>query len=234
MPLLTLPIVEKRRETPRNLAVRLDLGGRPFPFLAGQYVLLGEAGGGDRRPYSIASSPAEAAASGSLAFLIQVDEHDSPGPHLPSLDPGRCLAVEGPAGDFVLPADVGQAGYLFVAGGTGVAPVRSMLYHVLEAAPTAPVSLVQAGRTPEELSYREEFRTLAREGRIRLLESVTREAPKGWQGVRGRVNASHLEGLLPGRHALAFVCGPDSLVEEVPRILASLGVTGTKTESWAG
>ena len=33
---------------------------------------------------------------------------------------------------------------------------------------------------------------------------------------------------------LAFVCGPDSLVEEVPRVLATLGVTGTKTEHWAG
>ena len=234
MPLQTLRIVESRRETPRNLVVRLGLGGRPFDFLAGQYVLLGEAGQDDRRPYSIASAPAEAARAGLLEFLIQVDEHGSPGPHLPSLDPGRCLTLEGPAGSFTLPSGPGDAEFLFVAGGTGIAPVRSMLVHVLETRPGARVGLVHAARSPEELSYAQEFRTLAREGRIRLVESVTREAPEGWQGTRGRVGAAHLAPLAAGPRTLAFVCGPDSLVEEIPPVLAALGVSNTKTEHWAG
>jgi len=234
VPLLTLPISSSRRATPRNLAVRLDLGGRPFDFSAGQYVLLGQAGGADRCPYSIASAPSEVAASGALEFLIQVDEHGSPGPHLPSLAPGRCLAVEGPAGSFTLPAGLPDADFLFVAGGTGIAPIRSMLVEVLRTLPSARVTLVHAARSPEELSYGDEFRSLAREGRIGLVESVTREAPPGWQGVRGRIAAAHLAPLVGGARTVAFVCGPDSLVEEVPRVLGALGVSNTKTERWAG
>ncbi len=234
MPLLTLPISASRRATPRNLAIRLDLGGRPFDFLAGQYVLLGQPGADDRRPYSIASAPTEVAAAGELEFLIQVDEHGSPGPHLPSLAPGRCLAVEGPAGTFTLPAGLTDADFLFVAGGTGIAPIRSMLVQVLATGPGARVALVHAARSPEELSYADEFRALARQGRIRLVESVTREAPPGWQGVRGRIAAPHLAPLAVGARTLAFVCGPDSLVEEIPRVLAALGVSSTRTEQWAG
>lgn len=234
MPLLTLPILESRPETPRNLAVRLGLGGRRFDFLAGQHVRLGDSGQALRCPYSIASSPAETAERGLLEFLIQVDAHGSPGPHLPSLAPGRCLAVEGPAGSFTLPAAAGAPVFLFVAGGTGIAPIRSMVVHLLASRPGARIGLVHAARSPEDLSYAEEFRGLARQGRIQLVESVTREAPEGWHGVRGRVTAAHLAPLVAGPGALAFVCGPDSLVEEVPRVLATLGVTSVKTEHWAG
>ncbi len=234
MPLLTLPIIESRPETPRNLVVRLGLGGRPFDFLAGQHVLLGDSRQGERCPYSIASSPEEASELGVLEFLIQVDAHGSPGPHLPSLAPGRCVAVEGPAGTFTLPDAAGDPLFLFVAGGTGIAPIRSMVVHLLGSRPGVRIGLVHAARSPGDLSYAEEFRAMARQGRIQLVESVTREAPEGWPGVRGRVGAAHLAPLVAAPGTLAFVCGPDSLVEEVPRVLATLGVTGTKTEHWAG
>ena len=109
-----------------------------------------------------------------------------------------------------------------------------MLRHVIETRPGAAVALVHAARSPEDLSYAEEFRALAREGRIQLVESVTREAPEGWNGVLGRVGAPHLAPLVAAARTLAFVCGPDSLVDEVPPVLAALGVRSTKTEHWAG
>ncbi|HSK11380.1 MAG TPA: FAD-dependent oxidoreductase [Vicinamibacterales bacterium] len=233
MALLTLPIVEARRETPRNLVVRLGLGDHPFDFRAGEHVLLGDVGGGDRRPYSIASAPVHVARSRALEFLIQVDANDSPGPHLRRLVAGVSLDVEGPAGDFTLPGDPAARSYLFVAGGTGVAPIRSMLWQVLETQPAACVGLVQTARSAEDLSYAAEFRALAGDGRIRLLESVTREAG-AWGGMRGRVGAAQLAPLIAGPDTLAFVCGPDSLVEEVPLLLSALGVRETRTEHWAG
>jgi ferredoxin-NADP reductase len=235
VPFLTLTVVENRPETPRNRIVRLALGSRPFPFRAGQFVLLGEAGGLERRPYSLATSPSEVARAASLEFLIQVDEEGSPGPHIPTLEPGTRLDVEGPGGDFTLPEQLDLIAFLFVAGGTGVAPVRSMIRELLERVPGARIGLVQTARGPEELSYRDEFRSLAAAGRIQLVETVTRDVPDAWQGARGRVAASHLEELVaPGQETMAFVCGPDSLVESVPLTLASLGITRTRTEHWAG
>lgn len=234
MPLLSLPIVTARRETPRNLVIRLALGQRPFAYQAGQYVLLAQRGLGDRRPYSIACAPAEAARADALEFLIQVGEDGSPGPHLPQLAEGVVLDVEGPEGSFTLPTGRLGPDVLFVAGGTGIAPVRAMMHQVLEV-PDPAVGLVQSGRSPADLAYADEFRALAAAGRIHLVETVTREAPDSWQGIRGRIGRAELEAAMTGRQPLCFVCGPDSLVEDVPRLLNQLGVPASRiyTEHWA-
>ncbi|RPJ75866.1 MAG: FAD-dependent oxidoreductase [Acidobacteria bacterium] len=237
MPLMTLPVSDVRVETRRNRIVRLALGRHhPFPYRAGQHVLLGDHGQADRRPYSIANAPVHAARDGALEFLIQVVEDESPGPHLRRLERGTRVDVEGPAGNFTLPSDsdAHTARYLFVGGGTGIAPLRAMAWEVLETQPGARVSLVQSARTPEELSYTAELRALATAGRLSLLETVTRAAADGgWTGTRGRIDAGTLAPLFsPG--ALCFVCGPDSLVEDVPLVLASLGAKDVKTEHWAG
>ena len=235
MPLITLPVSDVRAETPRNRIVRLDLRDRPFPYRAGQHVLLGDHGQPQRFPYSIANAPAQAEREGVLEFLIQVVETESPGPHLRRLEPGVLVDVEGPAGDFVLPSSDGvAAAYLFVGGGTGIAPLRSMIGQVLETQPGAAVAVVHSARTPEELSYRGELRALAAAGRIRLLETVTRaEAGSLWSGARGRLDTERLAQMF-SPDAFCYVCGPDSLVEDVPRLLASLGATHVRTEHWKG
>lgn len=233
---LSLRIAESRQETPRNRVIRLDLDGRPFPFEAGQYALLGGSGLGERRPYSIACAPVQAVGLGALEFLIQVGDDGSPGPHLPRLGVGELIDVEGPEGTFTLPSGRLAPDVLFVAGGTGVAPVRSMLWQLLEAKGAPPrIGLVQSGRSPDELAYASEFRALAYAGRIHLVETVTREAPDSWQGIRGRIGRSQLEAAITGGRPLCFVCGPDSLIEDVPRLLNQLGVPTSQiyTEHWA-
>ena len=93
--------------------------------------------------------------------------------------------------------------------------------------------LVQSARTPGELSYTGELRAAAAAGRLDLVETVTRAEAEGWPGARGRIGLAHLAPLLPAE-ARCYVCGPDSLVEDVPRLLASLGARHVRTERWAG
>lgn len=236
MPPTPLPIVAARTETPRNRIIRLGLARVPFRFDAGQYVLLGSHGLEDRRPYSIACSPAQAARLDALEFLIQVGQDGSPGPHLPSLAVGDLIDVEGPEGTFTLPGGRLDTDVLLVAGGTGIAPVRAMLWQLLEGGADGRVGLVLSGRSPEELAYADELRALAHAGRIRFVETVTRDAPDSWQGVRGRIGRAQLEAAMTAApQPLCYVCGPDSLVEEVPRLLVSLGVPPSHvyTEHWA-
>jgi ferredoxin-NADP reductase len=235
VPLLSLPIVHVRQETPRNRVVRLGLGGVAFPFEAGQYVYLGQAGAGTPRPYSIACSPEQARQQDALEFLIQVGDDGSPGPHLPSLNVSTAIGLDGPAGTFVLPGGRPPGDVLLVAGGTGIAPLRAMLWQLLAGPGSPRVGLVQSGRTPDELPYAEEFRDLALAGRIHLVETVTRDAPESWQGVRGRIGRPQLEAAMTGPAPVCFVCGPDSLVEDVPRYLSGLGVASSRiyTEHWA-
>ena len=235
MPPFWLPIDSARYETPRNRVIRLDLGDASFDFDAGQYVLLGQDGAADARPYSVACSPAESRRLHTLEFLIQVGDDGTPGPHLPRLEIGERVNVEGPEGQFLLPTGRLGGDILFVAGGTGIAPLRSMLWELLEAGTGARIGVVQSGRTPEDLPYADEFRGLANEGRIHLVETVTREAPDSWQGIRGRLGSAQIEAAMTGPQPLCYVCGPDSLVEDVPRLLAALGVPPSRiyTEHWA-
>jgi NAD(P)H-flavin reductase len=76
--------------TPRTLQVRLRLDA-PFAFAPGQAALVGASGARERRPYSIAVGPEEAARSGCLEFLIGLGTDGTPGPHLPSVEPGERL-----------------------------------------------------------------------------------------------------------------------------------------------
>jgi ferredoxin-NADP reductase len=222
-------------ETPRNRIVRV-LRPPGFPsFDAGQYASLGDHGQPARKPYSIASSPAETARTGELEFLIQVVDGDGPGPHLVRLEAGRKVDVEEPAGSFVLPSNLRPRSVVLIGGGTGIAPLRAMLHQVLDRTPAARIAVLQSARTPDELCYSGELRSLAAEGRIALTETVTRDAPASWRGRRGRVDAAALEAIVDGTDAWCFVCGPDSLVEGVPRLLAQIGVPASRirTEQWA-
>ncbi len=220
--MITLPIRDVRAATPRARIVRLDLGGRPFAYLPGQAVLLGTHDAPERRPYSIAASPEEAARNGWLELLISVGADGAPGPHL-TLASGARVDVEGPLGSFVFPSDPDERRFVFIAGGTGIAPLRAMLHHAL-AIPHRDVGVFYSARTPDEFAYHDELHALADAGRIELRQTVTRTGGDDWRGARGRIGRVELQHLVHDPATLCFVCGPPSLVEEMPKLLAELGI----------
>ena len=103
------------------------------PLRAGQAAALASGRAASATPYSIASAPAETARHGALEFLVKVDGSNRFGAVVEGLEPGTPLRVDGPAGNFTLPDLSGGAPLLFVAGGTGIAPLRSMIREALEA-----------------------------------------------------------------------------------------------------
>jgi ferredoxin-NADP reductase len=230
--LLTLPILDAQPATPRARLVRIDLAGRRFPFLAGQAVLIARRDHEPRQPYSIAASPEDAARDGWLELLVGLDEAGEPGSHL-TLEAGSLVDLEGPIGRFTFPAHASEGACLFVAGGTGIAPLRAMLRHAL---PTnRRIGLLYSARTAREFAFEQEWRALAREGRIEFRQTITREAPSDWGGHRGRISISELAQLVHDPATLCFVCGPAALVEDVPRQLEELGVARERIriEEWA-
>src|SRR6185436_12537845 len=103
----------------------IDLSGTLFPYLAGQAVLVGAHGAERRRPYSIAAAPEEARRDDCLELLVGVDAEGSPGGDL-RLEPGVLVDVDGPLGRFTFPVHPAERRFLFIAGGTGIAPLRAM------------------------------------------------------------------------------------------------------------
>ncbi len=70
---------------------------------------------------------------------------------------------------------------------------------------------------------------------IELRMTVTRDvAPGDWTGRRGRISRDELAPLVHDGQTLCFICGPPALVEEMPKVLLSLGVAPdrVRVEEW--
>lgn len=229
------PIRDAIQATPRAHIIRLDLGGQLFPYLAGQAAYLQPQGAGKRRPYSIASAPEETAQHGLIEFLVQTDNDGSVGLTPAVIQPGTPVALEGPVGSFTFPAHPRERRFVFIAGGTGIAPLRSMVWHTLLAERDGYVALIYSVRSPEEFAYMQEFLRLDDEGRIEFRHTVTRAASEGWTGRQGRIDVRCFDGLIVPGETLCFVCGPSALIGELRPQLLELGVRGDqiRIENWA-
>ncbi len=232
--LLTLTLREVERATPRAAMVRLALGGRRFDYAAGQAVLVGRAGQADRRPYSLATSPSECRERDELELLVGLDTLDQPGPHLGTLTTGMSIDVEGPLGSFTFPSAATEHRFLFVAGGTGIAPLRAMLHEALARPAPTQIALIYSARTPQEFAYGPELRALAASGRLTLWQTVTREAEAHWDGAQGRIALGHLRSMLHDVETLCFLCGPHALVQAISPLLEQLGISPdrVRVEEW--
>ena len=118
----------------------------PLQFQAGQYLdVLVE--GGKRRSFSIASPPHD---NGEIELHVR----HAPGGGFTStlfekLRAGALLRIEGPIGQFIYRDSAAPA--LFIAGGTGFAPVKSMLRHALERGAKRPIHLYWGARHSRDL-----------------------------------------------------------------------------------
>lgn len=234
MAVVTVPIVRVQAVTRRSRLVTLDLQGEPLPFLPGQAVMMGAHGQPERRPYSIACSPEQTAETGRLELLIATDPPDTAGPAFPPAASGALVDVEGPEGTFTLPSDASAAWIVFVAGGTGIAPLRAMVDHLLRRRTAHRLSLLYSARSGDEFAFIEELQAHSDAGLLELHQTVTRDDTT-WTGRRGRIGKAHFEAVLhEPADTLVFVCGPSALVEESVGTMKALGVPEAqiKTESW--
>jgi benzoate/toluate 1,2-dioxygenase reductase component len=212
--------------TPRTRILSLDLSHHSFQFTAGQAVMIGLHDSALRKPYSIASAPWEVAKSGVMQVLVQIEDSGGLDPHLELAAPGTRIDVDGPFGTFAMPSD--DDPLLFVAGGTGIAPLRSILMERLARRSAPPVALVYSARSPEEFAFKAELEALAIASRIRAYFTVTRD--EKWTGRRGRIDADLLTQALPSSDAHCFVCGPPQLVSDASSLLRRLGVDESRIQ----
>jgi len=230
--IFTAPLARVEQAAPRTRLLTIDISAHPFEYLAGQAVMMGPHGVTARRPFSIACSPERASETRALELLIALEGGSE---NLGWAQIGALVDLEGPLGTFTFPPSFEQSRLLFVAGGTGIAPVRAMLDHALRIHPSEKISLLYSTRRSDEFAFVEELRTHERAGRLELHQTVTREDSTSWDGRRGRIGRSHFEAVLHDpASTLCFVCGPPSLVSESAATLSELGVPAAliRTEGW--
>jgi ferredoxin-NADP reductase len=194
--------------------------GAPLAFEAGQWMslVLPLSGGEVRRSYSIASPPA-----GTPRFEIAVT-HVQGGPgssYLHQLPLGEVVRTIGPQGFFTRGKGKGLPA-LFVATGTGVTPLRSMLRDALAAGATEPLWLVFGVRHASDMLYADELAKLARAHPNVRIEFTLSRPPQGWTGRHGYVQ-THVralwEDLASAGPPHAYVCGLQRMVGSVRDLL---------------
>ncbi|HXE75612.1 MAG TPA: FAD-dependent oxidoreductase [Candidatus Xenobia bacterium] len=196
------------------------LGPKPFEFTAGQFIslYLPRNGAEDNRAYSLASAP------NPTRFNLCLNR--VPGGffsnYLCDLAPGATISFEGPFGFFV--AHPSPHDSVFVATGTGIAPIRGILEDLFARGCSRQVWLIFGVRYAETILYREEFEALAaRQPNFHFWPTLSRPSAD-WTGRRGHVQ-EHVERLVVERPDLqVYLCGLKAMVDDLRQRLRARGL----------
>jgi len=200
-------------ETPRVKSFRITL---PLwmPHLPGQHYdvrLTAPDGYRAQRSYSVASSPLD---EGEIELTIdRLDEGEVSTYFHDVVVEGDRVEVRGPFTSYFVWR--GESPVLLLGGGSGVVPLMAMLRHRRRIAPHIPMRLIYSVRNAADVIYAGEL------GDDALL-TYTREAPSGWTGHTGHIDADLVAqaGLSSGT---AFICGSDGFVETAADLVTAAG-----------
>lgn len=231
--LTTLPARSLVRASSRAALLTLAVEDGVYRFRPGQAVLLGAHGSRVRKPYSIASSPADVRDRRVLEFLVGVDTGDVESRL--DVSPGSPVDVEGPFGSFVLPDPLPASRVLLVAGGTGIAPLRSMWRHLVAGGAGRAITLAYSVRTLADVAFGDEIRDHVARRQMKLVLTVSRERSVDSSIRTGRFTREVVGPLVAAGDVVACVCGPTGFVRDVVLMLSASGVPAERIvqERWA-
>lgn len=172
---------------------------------------------GIKRWFTLSSSPSEE--------LLSITTKHSPEKGstfketLFALEPGQTVMMSEPMGDFVLPIDK-SVPLVFIAGGIGVTPMRSMIKWLLDNQEHRTIHLVYAANKVEDVAFRDLFNDYGVPTDIFLTDP-----PKKWKEKTGRLNASNVLEVSPDvDKKLYYISGPEPMVEGLAKDLIAAGV----------
>lgn len=177
---------------------------------------------GNRRYFTIASSPTESLLHLGVKFYPNGSSFKKA---LISLDNKKSIVAGQLAGDFALP-DNRQEKLVFMAGGIGITPFRSMIKYCVDTKQQRNIVLLYANKEMSEIMYSDVFEE-ARAFGIQTFYTLTdrNSIPANWQGEVGRVTATMIQKVVPDFAERTFyLSGPHAMVEANEEILQHMGV----------
>jgi predicted ferric reductase len=209
-----------------TLAVEPE-GHAGFDFQPGQFVWLSlrrSPFAMKEHPFSIVSAPR---AGGRLEFAIK--ERGDFTRTIGEIQPGEVAYVDGPYGVFSLDRHPDAAGYIFLSGGIGVAPMMGMIRTLADRKDSRRHVLFAAHSRLDRIPFLDELRDL--QDRLELtVVHVLEDPPEGWTGERGYIDRAMLERHLPAdrNRYEYFICGPVPMIRTAERCLHELGVPSSR------
>ncbi|PLY02335.1 MAG: oxidoreductase [Desulfuromonas sp.] len=138
--------------------------------------------------------------------------------------PGQVAFVDAPYGAFSIDR-LPSAGYVFIAGGVGIAPIMSMLRTMADRRDQRPVLLFYAYNTWEEMTFREELQALREKLSLEVV-FVLKKPPPEWTGETGLIREELLSTYVTDscRRFEFLICGPVPMIEAAERSLYRIGI----------
>ena len=140
---------------------------------------------------------------------------------------GRSKMMAGQiAGDFTLPKDPKQK-LVFMAGGIGITPFRSMLKYLLDMNQHRDIVLLYANRTADEIAYKDILGEAQTKLGIKVFCALTntKAIPRNWRGLVGRIDEHMIQAVVPDYEERTFyVSGSLDMVRAYEHVLKNMRV----------
>lgn len=199
-----------------------------FDFLPGQFLRLDleiaePDGRSNHRLFSIASSPSEK----NYLMVTTKSNHSAFKKTLFALSSKKTVQTLAPYGSFILKPEE-TSPLVFLAGGIGVTPFRSMIRFASDMNLSIPITLFTSFRNVEDIIFQKELREIAGKHTLfKLVESITQpeKSTAAWRGNLGRIDEQLIKKNVPNFSAsLFYLAGPPAMVDAMVSIVKSLGV----------
>ncbi len=221
----TIATIEPLTHDIRRLVLTMSEPGRTLRFNAGQYASIRIPGSDEYRAYSMANTPRT---TDQLEFIIKI----FPGGRFSSLldggfTIGQELEIKGPYGVFMLrekdPTDI-----VCIGGGTGMAPLWSLLNNMAERGIQRKATYFYGARTRKDLFYLDQLHDLEeRLPGFRFIPALSMAtAEDAWDGETGLITDVLDRHLAEGQMTTqAYLCGPPPMIDAAIPVLLSKGIS---------
>ena len=182
---------------------------------------------GNRRTFTIASSPAEPELRLGVKFYGQPSAYKSA---MLNMRPGDVVYGAQLAGDFTLPKSNDKLA--FIAGGIGVTPFRAMIQHMLDVGDRRVATLFYGNNRASEIAYVDVFNRAENELGLRTVYAVAEVGQAGTNFYPGFIDADLIKREMPDyAERLYYVSGPRAMVVKFEKVLSELGIAENRIKT---
>ncbi|MEM4397240.1 MAG: FAD-dependent oxidoreductase [Candidatus Woesearchaeota archaeon] len=191
-----------------------------FNYKSGQYGIFEHKTESEiiRRSYSFSSSPTE----NHLAITVRLIPNGKMTSHLFNLNIGDTLTFNAPFGKFTME---NKENVVFIGGGSGVTPFRSMIKCALDLKLNTKITLIYGARSPKDILFNDEFHSFLTNPNFKLFLTVDKP-DETWKFHTGFIDSYFIKEAtfndLQNRDY--FLCGPPIMLTNIKNALISLGV----------